>query len=376
MSLKQFYNAIIVPCVVLQSVAIAGGYGTGREVVEYFTRFGAYEGLYALLTVVILLGSIAAVTFNYARLFRLYDYRTLIKSIIGRYWVLFEVLCICFFLLVLAIIASAAGVMLSDNLGLSESIGTTLMLVGVGVVAYLGRKTLENLMLLWTIIILIVFSIYFYYTVIASDGSESQWASALQNDSVADDSIGWFWAAVKFSLYSSPAIPVILYAARDIKTQTEAVVAGYAAVAASMLPGLMLHLSFIPYAGELIQQAVPTYWIIESVLQKEWLLYVYMIALFGTFLETGAGCIQGFNERLDGAAIERTGRPVSRKVHAVVAVIALLIGTAVSKLGLINLVAHGFGTIAWGFLVVYVIPLFTIGIINLKNGHSPQLAKS
>lgn len=39
------WRAYLVPAGVFQSLMIGGGYGTGREVVEYFSRFGFLGGL-------------------------------------------------------------------------------------------------------------------------------------------------------------------------------------------------------------------------------------------------------------------------------------------------------------------------------------------
>ena len=40
--MNRFIRIYLLPGAVLQSVVIAGGYGTGREVVEYFTAQGLY----------------------------------------------------------------------------------------------------------------------------------------------------------------------------------------------------------------------------------------------------------------------------------------------------------------------------------------------
>ena len=42
---KHFFKVYVIPGCVFQSVMVGGGYGTGREVVEYFTRFGFYGGI-------------------------------------------------------------------------------------------------------------------------------------------------------------------------------------------------------------------------------------------------------------------------------------------------------------------------------------------
>ena len=44
-----------------------------------------------------------------------------------------------------------------------------------------------------------------------------------------------------------------------------------------------------------------------------------------------------------------------------------LIGVAVSTFGLTGLIAKGYGTVCWGFLIVYVIPMLTIGIYKISK---------
>ena len=41
----RFLRVYVVPGAVFQSVMVGGGYGTGREIVEYFTTFGSLGGL-------------------------------------------------------------------------------------------------------------------------------------------------------------------------------------------------------------------------------------------------------------------------------------------------------------------------------------------
>ncbi|MGA1108631.1 MAG: hypothetical protein ACO3TX_08735, partial [Pseudomonadales bacterium] len=40
----RWFKIYLLPGLILQSVIVAGGYGTGREVVEYFTRHGIQTG--------------------------------------------------------------------------------------------------------------------------------------------------------------------------------------------------------------------------------------------------------------------------------------------------------------------------------------------
>lgn len=44
-------------------------------------------------------------------------------------------------------------------------------------------------------------------------------------------------------------------------------------------------------------------------------------------------------------------------------------GVAVSSFGLTGLIAKGYGTICWGFLIVYVIPMLTIGLAKISKAN-------
>jgi uncharacterized membrane protein YkvI len=94
----------------------------------------------------------------------------------------------------------------------------------------------------------------------------------------------------------------------------------------------------------------------------------YLVVLVGTFVETGAGNIQGFLERLDAWWSERTGGVLGRGTHASVTVVALALAGSLSALGIVALVARGYGTLAWGFLAVYVVPLATVGVRRILRG--------
>jgi uncharacterized membrane protein YkvI len=97
------------------------------------------------------------------------------------------------------------------------------------------------------------------------------------------------------------------------------------------------------------------------------LLLAYVIGLFGTFVETGAGFIQGINERIDTWLLEANGRTMSKPTRAFVGVIGILLSAGLATFGIIDLIARGYGTIAWGFFAVYVAPIMTYGVYKLAR---------
>ena len=71
---SHFFKVYVIPGCVFQSVMVGGGYGTGREVVEYFTQFGLYGGMLGLLVTFLVMATVLALTFELARVSRSYDY--------------------------------------------------------------------------------------------------------------------------------------------------------------------------------------------------------------------------------------------------------------------------------------------------------------
>ena len=98
-----------------------------------------------------------------------------------------------------------------------------------------------------------------------------------------------------------------------------------------------------------------------DMLDMPWITVLFLIVLVGTFIETGAGMVQGVNERLDGWMMERRGQPASRGTHGLLALAAVILSSGMSAFGVITLVAKGYGTMAWFGIAFYVLPLLTIG---------------
>jgi uncharacterized membrane protein YkvI len=107
---------------------------------------------------------------------------------------------------------------------------------------------------------------------------------------------------------------------------------------------------------------LPVTILLKSLRGAEFLFYLFPIVLFGTFIETGTALIHGVNERLDQAFAEKNTR-MPRWMRPAVALAILFVAVVLADaVGLTNLVAQGYGTITWGFLLVYVLPLLTYGL--------------
>lgn len=355
MSSSRFVKAYVIPIAVYQAASIAGGYGTGREVVQFFTSHGPFGGLLGLSAAALMIGTVAALTFEFARLLRVYDYRSFIKALIGPGWIAFEVLYVLLFLIVLAVVASAAGNILSSRLGIPENVGLLLMLSIIGSLIFFGRSVVERSMVAITLLLMFAF-IYYFISVFSADSTailnRFSGAKLLELSGITP--------ALQFAMYSAPVAAIVLFSTTGIETRREALVSGMLCGLILMLPGLLFHTSFMGRLDGVVQAEVPVYWMIEQQ-QAPLLLAVYLIAMFGTFLGTGLGFLQAVSERLDVWSTERKGNPLSRWAHVAVAIGGLLVSALLGQFGIIELIAKGYGTMAWGFLIVFIVPVLTIG---------------
>lgn len=141
--------------------------------------------------------------------------------------------------------------------------------------------------------------------------------------------------------------------------------AGALAALFGVLPATLFHLTFIAGGTVLLHEALPTYTMIQRFVPAAAPLYVAI--LFATIVQTGVGVLQGLNERLDGWYLERHARALSSTSHALAAGFVLLCSLVLSHLGLVALVARGYGSLAWGFFVVFTLPLLTTGLWKIMR---------
>jgi uncharacterized membrane protein YkvI len=91
--------------------------------------------------------------------------------------------------------------------------------------------------------------------------------------------------------------------------------------------------------------------------------------LFGTLIETGTGFIYAVTERITSVYVEKEKKMAGWIIPSVT-IGLLALGVFIAQFGLIGLIAQGYGTITWGFLVFYVIPVVTIGIYKIVKVNS------
>ncbi|MDB9918305.1 hypothetical protein OAD22_11125 [Pseudomonadales bacterium] len=363
--MNRWVQVYLIPAAVFASVVMGGGYGTGREVIEFFTQYGVVGGLLGIGAAVCLFAVVLAATYEFARAFNVYDYRSFFGELIGPFWIFFEILYLLLFLLVLGVVGSAAGSILEDEFGIASNVGMGSVLVLVVALVFFGRKVIERILTLWSLGMYLVFGFYFY-EVISND--QVNLGAAFDHGTIED---GWLTGGILYAMYNLAIAPVLLFSTRAIQSRSEAVMAGIFSAIAVMVPAVLFHISYAAGYPAVLDQPVPNYWMMSqytSVLLKG----VFLIALLGTLVETGAGLVQGLIERVESVMPNDAGNDssLSHAARAGIAIVTLSIGGLLGTFGIVSLIAQGYSALSVGFAVVYIIPICTLGIAKIIRHQS------
>ncbi|MFQ5704621.1 MAG: hypothetical protein ACE5HT_11425 [Gemmatimonadales bacterium] len=359
---SNFFQRYLLPGFVLQSVVIAGGYGTGRELVEFFLKFGPVRGLFSMtLIATVAISIVSAASFEFARIFRCYDYRSFFVHLLGRGWFLYEIGYMVALLLILAVVGSAAGTILDESFSVPYAVGVVAMMVAVGFLVFKGTATIERVMAVWSFVLYAIYIIFFVWAITRFGHAM---LSQFGND-VAEP--GWALSGFKYGVLQVSLIPAVLFTAKHIETRREAVVSGLLAGVIAMMPGFLFYLAMMGQYPAIVERPAPVNYMLDLLGSRSFQI-AFQVVLFGTLIETGTGLIHAFNERIANT-FAGLARPMPVAARPLIALGLLTAGALLSKLGLVNLVAHGYGTASWIFIFIYALPMLTWGVWKMKTSN-------
>ena len=361
----NFYRKYLLPGFVFQSIVIGGGYGTGRELVEFFLSEGPAGGYLGMLVATVVWAVILALGFELARLGRHYDYRTFLNSLLARGWMVFEVLYVLSVILTTAVVGSASGELLNETVGWPRIVGTLILISLVALFTSSGSSLIEKFFSVWSLGLYVV-----YFIVIVLVLRESSDA-VFSNMTVWKEGSGWLLGGLKYGAYNLAALPAMLFALRHLEHRREAFGAGALAGLIAMFPGVLIYTAFLANYPAITEEAIPANFVLTG-LGMPWFQTFFQIILFGTFIETGTGMIHGFNERIAGVMKER-GRTMStwHRLGVTAGLLVVAIWMA-DRFGLVKLISDGYGLITYGFWALFLLPILVIGSWRIFGRSRPQ----
>lgn len=361
----NWFQRYLLPGFIFQSAIIAGAYGTGRELAEFFLPFGPLGGLLGIMVTMVVFSLVLATTFEFARRFQLFDYRSFFQRLLGPGWVIYELLYLALMMLVISIVGAAAGDIVRDIFGLPPLVGTLGIMVLIALLVFYGTSAIERFLAIWS------FVLYGAYIIFLGWNLAQHGDAITANISTLEANDGWFASGIRYAGYNISMAPVLLFCIRHMTRRKEAVTAGLLGGPIAMVPALLFYVAMMGQYDALVTAGssgeLPLTMMLGSLEGAGFFVYLFPIVIFGTFVETGAAMIHGVNERIDHVFAERE-KVMPRWLRPAAAIGILFTAIVLSDMvGLTNLVARGYGYITYGFLAVFVLPIMTWGIFLLRR---------
>ena len=339
--------------------------GRGRELVEFFLNFGPVGGLLGMwLVSTVVWSAVCATSFEIARMTRAYDYRSFSRELLGGFWWLYEICYLVMMLIVLSVIAAAAGSITEEMFGLPYAVGVALMMVAVGFLVLKGTAIVEKFLSLWS---LVLYAVYIAFLAACWWTFGDDIRAALGEGEVKS---GWFLGGVEYAAYNVGTLPAILFTIRHLERRKEAVTAGLLAGPIAIVPGFFFYLTMVGRYPDVLSDTVPSITLLNAI-GSNLFLYVFQVMLLGTLVETGTALIHAFNERV-ASALEEKHEHLKSGLRPVVAVGLLALATVMAQAGLEDLISTGYGTVTYGFWLVYLLPVLTWGLVRVLKSPSSE----
>ena len=376
------FHTLVLPAIIAQSMIIGGGYATGREVVEYAGRFGN-RGWLAVAIITVCFAVVMALSFELARLAGAYDYKTWSRNLVGPLWWLVDLLILSMMMLVIAVMTAAIGEVLQQTVGLPKLLSLALALVCVGFLSWRGSGFIEKAKTWGSAALYLGYCAFAVLVLTAPvDGAavEAVGAAVAQPVAVVYASapateggvLEVIVAAVLYVAYNVAVVPAVLFCLHRQTRRSETFSSGALAGVAMTVPfALTLACLLRSPQASVMEAEVPWLPLIGAAADGRAGGAALWIAIFGlvagwTLIETAVGSIHALLRRVESNLddLPRRWRPASgrltRAQKAGTAVGVLVAAAGLSTFGIIDLVARGYGTLAWGFIALVVVPLFVV----------------
>jgi uncharacterized membrane protein YkvI len=356
--MSDWFRRYLLPGFVFEAAVIAGGYATGRELVEFFLPAGPWGGLLGMVVSMLFWSAVLMISFELARRAQTYDYRSFFKLLLGPGWILFEIAYLLLLVIILAVMGAAAGEIVHSLFGLPKLVGSLGMIALTGFVLFYSSAVIERFLALSVGYLYLVYIVFVVWSIVVFG---DRIADALATESVGDK---WFNAGITYAGYNVATMPAVLFCIRYLTRPRETLIAGFLAGPLGMLPGALFFIAMIGYHQELAEVSLPSAFLLGK-LGARWFEWAFQIAVILTLVDTGVALLHAINERV-AKVYEEKSRPMPKALRPALAVV-LMIGSvyAASSIGLVDLIAKGYGYLTYAFIVLLILPVLTIGLWRL-----------
>jgi len=312
-----------------------------------------------MLLAMVAWSAVCVLTFLFARTTQSFDYRSFFRNLLGPLWIVFEIAYLLFIVLILAVFGAAAGEIGAALFGLPQIVGTLALVASITAVVAFGNKSVEGLFK-WVTIFL--YGVYAVFAVLALSKFGDRSLAALASPAPMT---GWVAGGLTYAGYNVICAIVILPVLRHLTSAKDAIVAGALAGPLAIWPALVFFICMIAFYPAIGAETLPSDYLLRQ-LDLPAFHILFQLMIFSALLESGAGSVHAFNERIAGAYRARSGRDLSMRARLVIAGVVLIGAIFLAqRVGLVDLIGQGYRALAITILAVFIAPLLTIGVRRL-----------
>jgi uncharacterized membrane protein YkvI len=343
---------------------IGGGYATGRELATFFVPSGPVGGIAGILLATLIWSVVCALTFAFAFKTGSRDYRTFFRHLLGPFWPVYEATWFLALMLILAVYSAAAGAIGHSLFGWGDLVGALALIALISAVTAWGNQAVERL---FNYVSILLYGTYAAFVVLSlstyGDRIGAAFAAGTWNP-------GWAQGGITYAGYNIIGAIVILPVTRHLTSTRDAVVAGLVAGPLAMVPAILFFISMVAWFPGIADEPLPSDFLLTR-LDLPWFRVLFQLMIFAALLESAVSGVHSINERVSTVLKERRGRTLKAGPRLALTITVLLVSVFVAgRFGLVALIAQGYSWLAAAFLVIYVLPLLTLGTWRLWRGAS------
>ncbi len=324
-------------------------------------------GIWSIVAIGAGFSLMAVLAYEFARLYKVYDYRGFVKKLIGPLWPVFDFIFVVMVVVTIAVVSAASGRVVEEVLGWSYWAGVGLVIVVVGALEAGGRHLIERFKTVGSVVLYVGFFVFAVLVFTATwDNVERVFA---QGDTSYVDAVALgpiVFTGILYVGYNLAVLPSTLFV---LDYQTHRRHTFWAGIISGVLATVPFILTYLAVLGsypnpEVLDAPVP--WLVMlGEVGGAGLVSVYAVVILWTLVETSTGMIHAVLKRIDAHLEDLGKRSLTSIQTGVVTIVTLVLAAVLSRVGLIALVAKGYGALAYGFLLLFALPLLTLGVVRI-----------
>lgn len=351
------------PGFVLMSVMIGGGFATGREIVQYGGQYGA-KGWIVGVTIALMFSVLCMISFEIARKFKAYDYRSHLKLYAGPLAVLFDIVFFTISLLIMSVMASATGTILETAMHVPYDVGVIVIIIISALLTFFGQKLVEKFAVGGAIALYVG---YIVFAILAISGRVGNIVRVFQtgDTSYVGGSTGvlsLIWVGLLYVGYNVQPLTTVFFTCEKLKTRRDVLISGFVAGFIIFIPWALTYLALMAfYPSEAVLGAgVP--WLVMMMNVHPVIVAVFGIIAGWTLIATIVGVMNAMTGRIDKQLEEKGRPPLKSGVRALITIAYLIGAVLMSRFGIIAIIDKGYTIMSYGLIISFILPLITVGL--------------